>query len=125
MGIREEGTIPVVLDVIDFVPVRFLGFTMSELTFTAIACFFLNAAVLAIILAITVGHVLFALPCSIFPTIPLVLFLARRAAILKGGRPSYMMWIDIQFKLQNDGIFGIKILFGFYKTTYWDTCRDK
>lgn len=121
----EERTIPVPLDNLDFEAPALGGLTYKELIITIACSFFLSLTISIPFAAYILGNFLFGFLISILFTAIFTYKFMKRAYILKKDRPSYMIWIAMQKKIQNEGIFGIKIPLGFIETTHWHTGTKK
>ena len=120
MATETENTISFIIDELDFEPNTFMGFTGKEfmscigclssffaITFAIATKFILGAAMYGIVFGCVVG-------------VLVSIAFAKRAEVIKKGRPSYMIWVDLQRKIQLEGFLGIKINFGFINSTKWD-----
>ncbi|WP_428776374.1 DUF3487 family protein [Vibrio sp.] len=125
MSAEDERTIPVTLDNLDYEACALGGFTHKELvmTFGVLAVGFLIPSIP--IAHLFLGHFAFGLMFSFLMATLLTAHFSRKAYLLKNGRPSYMLWVDLQRKIQTQGIFGIKLNMGFVETTYWHTGPEK
>ena len=45
---------------------------------------------------------------------------AGRVEILKRGRPSYLLWVDLKRRLQTRGVLGVKVNFKLIDSSNWD-----
>ncbi|MBD0788033.1 DUF3487 family protein [Vibrio sp. Y2-5] len=117
----DEETSDLILDTIDFTPNLLAGFTASEMVSFFAVCFvilIIPCAAGSHYLADTIlyGFILDAVISSY-----LTYRGALRAQVLKRNRPSYMMWIDLQRRLQDRGILGVKINFKLVPDAVWET----
>lgn len=125
MAVEDERTVDVVLDQFDYEAPVVGGFTHKELAM----CFFGSLVGTCFITipfgSLVLGHFGLGFIISVVFAFIFTAYAARRAYTIKKGRPSYMLWVDIKRKWQNEGYYGIKLNFGFVKSTYWDTMRER
>ncbi|MFC5079633.1 hypothetical protein VTH8203_00846 [Vibrio thalassae] len=119
--IDEEGTIPVVLDSLDYEAPAIGGLTHKEMLALFTAVFVTLGLTLTPLCALFLGHFAFGLIIAVVVAILLTSIASHRAYVIKQGRPSYMMWVDVKRRIQFKGICGIKLNFGFVESTYWHT----
>ncbi|MDF9399129.1 DUF3487 family protein [Vibrio sp. 1180_3] len=124
MSERDERTIDVVLDSLDYEAPAIGGFTHQEL----ITCFMITMIGSALIFIpigeFMLGHYAFGIVGSVVLSGIITSAGSHRAYIAKQGRPSYMLWVDLKRHIQFRGILGVKLKFGFVGTTHWHTGRD-
>ncbi len=120
MSVKREGTIPVVLDGLDFEANAFLGFTNMEFAMTICACGGFYAIALVPISSLLFGSAMYGFIGSIALGVFSGVGAAAKAETLKKGRPSYMLWIDLKRHLQFKGLWGAKFSFGFTSSKRWD-----
>lgn len=121
MSERDENTIPVTLDGLDYEAPALGGLTYKELMLTICISFIVSCMIMAPLAQLILGNYIFGLLISVLTTVGFTAKFTKKAYILKKDRPSYMVWIEMQKKIQNEGIWGIKIPMAFIKTTYWHT----
>lgn len=119
MDIEEERSIPFTLDKLDYEATMVGGLTQKELicTFAVFAVFFI--AIFSIITKLlwdiaSIGAITAFLVAGICTAKA-----AHTAYVVKKGRPSYMLWMDLRRKFQDEGVLFIKINFGLIRNTYW------
>lgn len=125
MSEREERTIPIPIDNLDYTPNMLAGFTAAELGGTFAALFVCSATVLSFISHLVFGQFVFGFLLSILVSALGTVTFAKKAYRIKAGRPSYLMWVDVQRRVQNRGVFGIKIPMGLVKGGLWHTGSTK
>ncbi|ODM56062.1 MULTISPECIES: DUF3487 family protein [Vibrio] len=123
-SIEKEKTSKVPLDQLDFSPCSIGGFTNAEFGL----CFFGSTVGIALLLVPLVSSIydgagIYAAVVSFALALPLTIYLAKRAEILKKGRPSYMLWIDLMRKIQDEGIFGARYNFNLIANQVWDNTK--
>ena len=121
MSEYDERTIPVTLDNLDYESSVLGGLTYKELIATIIISFVISLFFTVPIAHFVLGNVLFSFVLSVIFTVIFTNRFMKKIYILKKDRPSYMVWIAMQKKIQNDGVKGVRIPMGFVKTTYWHT----
>lgn len=121
MSIEKEGTIPITLDSLDYEPPSVAGLTYKELMVVIVASFVVSCTICTPIAYFVLGMGLLGPVIAVGVTIAFTVQFARKAYVWKKGRPSYLLWIELQKKIQNQGVLGVKIPMGFIKTTYWHT----
>lgn len=122
---KQEKNIPVVLDHLDFDPNALFGFTISELGMCMMVLFFACLFPLVALCQIIGINPMFGAIAAAALGLVLSFAAAKRAEILKKGRPSYMLWIDLKRRLQDEGIFGLKYNFGLVKSMVWDNTKKQ
>lgn len=121
MAEKDEKTIPVAIDNLDYTPLMFSGFTAKELGLTYGISFLVLSTIVALVAQLFFGLWMFGPILGALLAAFVTIWAANKAYRLKAGRPSYLMWIDLQKRIQEEGYFGIKISMGLVKSTRWHT----
>ncbi len=125
MSIKKEGTIPVVLDNLDFPVNAIMGFTNAEFGLCCAAIAGSLTAPLCILSRLILGAAVYGFIAAVALGVGGAMLGAARAETLKKGRPSYLLWVDLKRKLQFQGVFGKRFYFGFIGSTQWDVMDDR
>jgi Protein of unknown function (DUF3487). len=125
MSIEKEGTIRITLDGLDYEPPSVAGLTYKELMVVIVTSFIVSCAICTPLAYFVIGIGMLGPIIAVGVTIAFTVQFARKAYIWKKDRPSYLLWIEMQKKIQNHGVLGMKIPMGFIKTTYWHTGAKK
>ncbi|MFL7013605.1 DUF3487 family protein [Enterovibrio norvegicus] len=121
MRVQDEGTIPVVLDKLDYEANVVGGLTSKELAITFGSFFGVSLPITLLLSYFVLGTVLFG-PIATILIAGLGTFrMTKVAYTLKRGRPSYMLWVEMKKRLQHQGVFGIKVQMNFIPSTKWYT----
>ncbi|ANO35348.1 hypothetical protein A6E01_19230 (plasmid) [Vibrio breoganii] len=122
---KDEGTVNVVIDQLDFVPNAFLGFTNFEFIATICGASVAFVIPLSPLSSLILGKSIFGVIAAMALGVVFGVLAAARAETLKKGRPSYMIWSDLRRRLQIRGVLGWKAKFGFVETTAWDVLNER
>ena len=125
MGAKEERTIPVPIDNLDYMPLMFAGFTQVELLVCFVVFYIIDAVILTISSNILFGTLSFGFILAVLFAAGKTIWAANKAYRIKNGRPSYLMWVDLQKHIQNKGILGIKFSMGYVSNSKWHTGSKK
>lgn len=119
MAEQDENNIPFTLDKLDYEANMVGGFTQTELILTFIAMFIFSAITLSFVAHFWFGIWSLGAIAGFALAVLLTAKASHTAYIVKKGRPSYMLWVDLRRKLQDDGFLGVRIPFGYIKSTSW------
>lgn len=116
----EEQTSDLVIDTVDYTPNMLFGFTVAEMMMCFGAVYGLLLVPLWMTTKILFGTILYGFVLDALVSGFVTYRAAIRAQVLKKDRPSYMIWIDLRRKLQDEGILGIKINFKLVSDAVWE-----
>ncbi|MDN2483940.1 DUF3487 family protein [Vibrio agarivorans] len=125
---KAEQTNQVVLDQLDFAPNSIGGFTNAEFGACYTVCMIFWSLFLPIISRLVFGSSLIGFILSLGLALITTVMLSARAESLKRGRPSYMIWIDLMRKIQDEGLFGVPFLkynFNLVPSAVWDNTKPE
>ncbi|QFT13406.1 DUF3487 family protein [Vibrio sp. THAF190c] len=115
----DENNIQSTLDKLDYEATMVGGFTQKELLITFVVMFLISASVMTLIAHFWIGIWSLGLIAGGATAGLLTAKASHTAYHVKKGRPSYMLWVDLRRKVQDDGFLGIKIDFKCIRSTYW------
>lgn len=121
MSERDERNIDVPLDNLDYEAAALGGLTYQELITTIVASYIFSIFITIPFAHFILGNFLYGFIASFVVAGLFTKSFMKKAYILKKDRPSYMIWIMLQKKIQHGGVFGIKIPLGFIPDGYWHT----
>ena len=116
---NDDITVHFVLDRLDFEPTLIKGFTATELMIASGASIVFWCGVWVPVMAL-IGKAMVGVGIGFLFTLVTVAIAAGRVEVLKRGRPSYLLWVDLKRRIQFRGILGIKINFRMIGTSNWD-----
>ena len=116
---RDDISISFTLDRLDFEPTLVRGFTATELMIAS-GVFFVFWAVFWLVVFALFGKAMVGIGVAFAFTLISVFVAAGRVEILKRGRPSYLLWVDLKRRLQTRGVLGVKVNFKLIDSSNWD-----
>lgn len=130
MSIEAENTQIVLLEDLDNSPPVLKGLNAEELLVVVGFSLVLQIVIWIFLSLFLFSKLMVGIPIGVMFGLVQAWVIAGKVAILKQGRPSYMLWGDIKRDLQTKGvsIFGIclfKINFRFIETQVWDNNSHK
>lgn len=113
---KEEETIPVTIDKVEFIPNTIFGLCGSEFFTVVGGALFFSSLFTLPLSGFLFGAIWYGPVMSLAISLCTGLWFAKKAVVLKRNRPSYLLWSEWKRKIQNAGYFN----FGLVKHSVWE-----